>query len=135
MISRDHADDPAAIRARDPWLQGEGRIAWREPVLQFWTGPLRRYVPGCGAVAVRLELCLPPAASSIPGSYAARALADVEVRGERPRLFSLFRLRRYDPLSLVRALRDLGWDPVDGWPYGGDVGYPRALSLFVRRGG
>ena len=106
---------------------------WRERVLQFWTGPLRRYVPGCTAVEVRLDLA-PPAAGSLPGGYAVEATARAAVRGEPAREFSIFRLRRYEPLGLARALRELGWDALDGWPYGGGVGYPRALSLFVRRG-
>jgi len=83
---------------------------------------------------VRLELVQGAAASTIPGGYAAEAMAQVLVRGEPAREFSVFRIRRYDSLALARALRELGWDHLDGWPYGADVGYPRALSLLMRRG-
>src|SRR5205085_4897247 len=124
------ADQPDRIRSSDPWLASGGRVAWRERVLQFWTGPLLRYVPGCAGVDVRLELGLAPAACSIPGSYAVEAMARVQVRGEMDREFSVFRLKRYEPLALSRALRELGWDPLDGWAYGADVGYPRPLALF-----
>ena len=27
----------------------------------------------------------------------------------------------------------LGWEMLDGWPYGEEVGYQRGLSLFVKR--
>lgn len=81
------ADLPAEVRARAPWLAaasgpaatagagGAGpapcaeRIGWRERGLAFWTGPRRRYVPGCSAVEVRLDLGASPGASSVPGAW------------------------------------------------------------------
>jgi hypothetical protein len=99
--------------------------------MAFWSGPLRRYVPGCQGVDIRMELN--PAVSPVPGSYAIEARARVRVAGEADREFSVFRLKRHDPQGLARALRDAGWDALDGWPYGADVGYPRALSLFSKR--
>jgi hypothetical protein len=42
-------DHPDEIRRKDPWLSGTGKpAAWRERVMSFWAGPLRRYIPRPG---------------------------------------------------------------------------------------
>ena len=121
------------IRDKDPWLNEKGKTsAWRDQAMAFWAGPLRRYVPGVKSVEIRMELNL--SQSSIPGSYAVEARARVQVAGGQEREFSICRLKRHDSLALARAFRDLGWQPLDGWPYGADVGYPRTLYLFIKRG-
>lgn len=126
------ADKPDEIRARDPWLaEGKGAVAWRERVCGFWASPLRRYVPNCADVVVRTELAHPT--GSAPGTYVIEARARVVLRDEPDREFSVFRLGRHDPAGLARGLREVGWDAIDGWPYGHEVGYPRALSLYQKR--
>lgn len=124
------ADQPDQVRSRDPWLSRG--TAWRDRAAQFWSGPLRRYVPGCTGVDVRMDLA-PASAATVPGSYTVEALARVSSDGHPDREFSIFRMRRYSPIPLASALRELGWDPLDGWAYGQDVGYPRALALFSKR--
>jgi hypothetical protein len=124
-------DRPDEIRRKDPWLSGSGKPnAWRDRVMAFWSGPLRRYVPGVESIDIRMELNLQ--ASSIPHSYAVEARARVRVSSGPDRDFSVFRIKRHDMLALARAVRDLGWLPIDGWPYGSDVDYPRALYLFEK---
>ncbi len=76
-------------------------------------------MPDFESVEIRVELNL--GASPIPGSYAVEARARVQVSDGPAREFSIFRIKRHDPLSLARALREIGWDPVDGWPYGKEV--------------
>ena len=49
------------------------------------------------------------------------------------REFSVFLIKRLDTLALARTMKEIGWAPVDGWPYGQEVGYPRALYLFCKR--
>jgi hypothetical protein len=100
-------------------------------VLAFWTGPLRRYVPGFRSVAIAMELS--PSLSTIPESYTIEARARVHVDGGADRTFSIFRIKRYQPIALAGAFRELGWEGIDGWPYGAEVGYPRALHLFMKR--
>jgi transcriptional regulator with XRE-family HTH domain len=126
------ADQPDEIRRKDPWLSGSGRpSSWRDRVMAFWIGPLRRYVPDFESAEIRMELNL--GSSPVPGSYSVEARARVQVRSGPAREFSIFRLARHDSLGLVRTLREIGWDPMDGWPYGKEVGYPRTLYLFTRR--
>ncbi len=98
--------------------------------MAFFSGPLRRYVPGVECVDIRMELNL--SASSIPQSYAVEARARVQVSGGPDRDFSVFRIKRHDPTALMRAAREVGWLPIDGWPYEAEVGYPRALYLFEK---
>ncbi len=125
-------DRPEEIRQKDPWLSAQGKpSAWRDRVMAFWSGPLRRYVPGFESVDIRMELNL--GCSPIPGSYAVEARARVQVSGGQAREFSIFRIKRHESLALAKALREIGWDPMDGWPYGKDVGYPRTLYLFAKR--
>jgi hypothetical protein len=96
------ASHPGEIRRRDPWLSGAGRAsAWRERVMAFWSGPLRRYVPGVEGIEIRVELDL--SGSSVPGSYAVEARARVRVAGAEEREFSVFRIARHDPACLARA--------------------------------
>ncbi len=99
--------------------------------MAFWTGPLRRYVPDFESADIRMELNL--GASPVPGTYAVEARARVQVTGGPDREFSMFRIKRHDPVALARAVREVGWDPEGGWPYGGEVGYPRTLYLFCKR--
>jgi hypothetical protein len=52
-------DRPDEIRRKDPWLSGSGKPnAWRDRVMAFWSGPLRRYVPGVESIDIRMELNL-----------------------------------------------------------------------------
>jgi hypothetical protein len=74
--------------------------------MAFWSGPLRRYVPGCQGVDIRMELNV--SASPVPGSYAIEARARVHVAEEADKEFSVFRLKRHDPHGLARALREVG---------------------------
>ncbi len=43
-----------------------------------------------------------------------------------------FALYASSATALMRAAREVGWLPIDGWPYGAEVGYPRALYLFEK---
>jgi hypothetical protein len=125
-------DQPDLIRSSDPWLApSPSTLSWRDRVTAFWSGPLRRYVPGCQSID--FSLALGSSLSTIPGGYTIEARALVHVDSGPPRDFSVFRLKRHDPLALVRSFKDLGWDGIDGWPYGHEVGYPRALYLFQKR--
>jgi transcriptional regulator with XRE-family HTH domain len=125
-------DQPDEIRRKDPWLSGEGKpSAWRDRVMAFFSGPLRRYVPGFESADIRMELNLGD--SPIAGSYSVEARARVQVSSGPAREFSIFRIKRHEPVSLARMLREIGWNPMDGWPYGQEVGYPRTLYLFSKR--
>lgn len=126
-------DQPEEIHARDPWLSSGRRVRWGQEVVDFLTGPLRRY--GGQGITIDLSAKLGNGRCPVPGSYAIEIEARMESAGHL-RTFTIFQIKRYDAIALVGCLRQLGWDPIDGWPYGEDpqVSYPGLLYLFRRRG-
>jgi hypothetical protein len=54
------------------------------------------------------------------------------ISDEQTYLGSLIRFKRHDPLRLAECMKELGWDPLDGWRYGDEPG-ARLLYLFRRR--
>lgn len=128
------ADQPEEIRRRDPWLVDRGRVPWEGRVVEFLTGPLRRY--GHEVREVVLKADLGTGWCPVPGSYAIEVEACLAASADAVRHFTLFLIKRHDPTRLIQCMTELGWDPIDGWSYGADahVPYPKLLYLFRKRG-
>lgn len=133
-LTRAPADDPAAIRASDPWLSPSQRPDWQEQAMAFDQGLLLRYVPGAREIRIATELGTGWCA--VPGSYAVEFRAEVETSSGARKNFTVAHLKRYDPVSLGAFMRELGWQMIDGWRYGEEPGLDSscALCLFRREG-
>jgi transcriptional regulator with XRE-family HTH domain len=119
------ADQPEEVMKRDPRLSGKLPAGWQTRYEEWLAGPLKRYMKDyVGGLSFTSEL--DTASCPVSGSYAVEVRANVKVHGGE-KTFSIFRVKRYDIIKLVACLRQLGWDPVDGWQYGSD---PRVLYLF-----
>ncbi len=121
-------DRPDEIQARDPRLSGKLPIGWKRRYDEWLAGPIRRYAKD--VQQVEFAPVLDTTSCPVPGSYSVEIVATVRFTGGEERKFSIFRVRRYEPIQLINGLKRLGWDPVDGWAYGND---PRLLYLFKRR--
>jgi transcriptional regulator with XRE-family HTH domain len=127
------ADQPEEIRRRDPWLADRAKVPWQARVVEFLTGPLRRY--GRDVRDIELRADLGTGWCPVPGSYAVEIEAVVKGEHGQRRRFTLFHIKRHDPIQLIQTMKGLGWDPIDGWRYGEDgrIAYPHMLYLFRRR--
>ncbi len=126
-------EQPDEIRRNDPRLKGGNGLGWQRKDEDFLTGPIRRYARD--VTSVDLDVELDTTSCPVPGSYSVEVLARVKSATGGEREFSVFRFKRYDALKLIKCLKQLGWDPVDGWRYGDDprLSYPRLFYLFRRR--
>ncbi len=120
-------DKPEEIERRDPRLSGRLPPGWQKRYEDWLQGPINRYAKDVRTVT--FGSVLDTASCPVPGSYAVDIRANVAtVTGEK--CFSIYRIKRYDAHKLVAVMKQLGWDPVDGWQYGSD---PRILYLFRLR--
>jgi len=115
-------EEPLQIKARDR-LFASGVPA---PYATWLGGPIWRHCKDVEQVDFhwRLETRCP-----VPGSYALHAVATVQSSRCADRLFSLFRVARYDPTQLAECLSVLGWNEVDAITYGGE----HSLRLYRKR--
>lgn len=127
---------PEEIQKKDPRLSGRLPVGWQRRYDEWLAGPIKRYGRDVSSVEFRPALDL--SSCPVPGSYAVELRATVRAssssssNGSAEKEFSIFRVKRYDALKLIHTLKQLGWDPVDGYQYGND---PRLLYLFRRRAG
>ncbi len=124
-------DCPQEIHRLDPRLSGRIPPGWQQRYDEWLTGPLLRY--GRDVADIEFSSVLDTSWCPVPGSYAVEVRARVRSAAGRERSFSLFRFKRHEALRLLECMKELGWDPVDGWRYGDDPG-ARLLYLFRRRG-
>lgn len=117
--------DPADIERAD--------TAVRQPVPeghQHWlAGPLRRYCLDFHSVSFRFRL---DTNRPLAGSYGIQFIATVTTHGRQTREFCMWQVRRYQPESLVRCMRGLGWKHVALLPFGGPAGPQKAVFMFQR---
>lgn len=120
------SNEPAEIERQDPAL--------KKPVPdshQRWLGgPIHRYCHEAQSVtfSFRLDTNRP-----LAGSYGLQFIAKVALPGMRTREFCMHQVRRYEPSSLIRCIRSLGWDHVGLLPFVGTETRPRALFMFQRQ--
>ncbi len=117
--------DPADIERADTSL--------RQPIPeghQHWlSGPLHRYCHDFQAVSFRFRL---DTNRPLAGSYGIQFMATVTTPGMQQREFCMWQVRRYQPESLVRCMRGLGWKHVGLLPFGGTSGPQKAVFMFQR---
>lgn len=121
-------DRPEEIKAKDPRLSGKLASGWQQRYNEWLAGPIKRYAKD--VTQVEFGYRLDTTSCPVPGSYAVEVVAKVKSTNDVEKEFSIFQVRRYDALKLIDCMKKLGWDPVDGWPYGND---PRLLYLFRKR--
>ncbi|MCS6914587.1 MAG: L-histidine N(alpha)-methyltransferase [Myxococcales bacterium] len=119
------ADQPEEIMRRDPRLAGTLPSGWKRRYEEWLSGPIWRYARDVDEVEI--SSVLDTTGCPVPGSYAVELRATVRSPSGHEREFSIFRVKRYDVIQLVQCMRQLGWNPVDGWKYGTD---PRLMYLF-----
>lgn len=118
--------DPAEIERADPALSKpvpEGHQRWL-------CGPLKRYCHDVQDVSFsfRLDTNRP-----LAGSYGLQFIAKVSLPGKQIREFCMWQVRRYDPASVVRCMRSLGWDHVGQIPFTGSKTRPKGVFLFQKQ--
>jgi transcriptional regulator with XRE-family HTH domain len=118
--------DADEIRRTDPVLQKPvGELHQR-----FLGGPIQRYCQEAQSVSFsyRIDTDRP-----IAGSYGLQFIATVGLPGKRTKQFSMIQARRYEPTSVIRCLRQFGWESLGMFPFTGSETRPRGLFLFQKK--
>ena len=122
-----------ATESMDPEQIERSDTALRQPIPeahQHWlAGPIRRYCQDAQSVAFRFRL---DTNRPLAGSYGMQFMAMVTLPGNERREFCMWQVRRYQPESLVRCMRGLGWRHVGLLPFGGTSGPQKAVFIFQR---
>ena len=58
------------------------------------------------------------AACCIPGSYAIEKKVTITFNDNQTKEFMVYRFKRYDPNKLILKMKEEGWGPGGGWPFG-----------------
>lgn len=121
------SQDPAEIERLDPAfkkpLNSEGHPRWL-------AGPIQRYCHDVQDISfsIRLDTDRP-----LAGSYGLQFVAKVNLSGMRTKEFCMFQVRRYDPQSLIRCMRKLGWNHVGLLPFTGSKTRPKGVFIFQKQ--
>lgn len=118
------ASDLAAVRAADP-ASGKAITG----IVERWlSGPIRRHCRGLRDLSMSSEVT---SRCQISGSYEWQVTATVTLHDGEQRRYVACRFRRYDVGELSGALRDVGWETVETWPFGPEP--QRCALLLLRR--
>ncbi len=102
---------PQALVRKEPLLQGAD-VA--HPLLRaFVERPFRLYLREMQGL--RLGASLDVTSCAVPSSYAVELRATVTTPARKPRRYSLWRSKRYQPQALQNSLHEEGWELVRQW--------------------
>jgi hypothetical protein len=118
--------DPAEIERLDPAIAKpvpDGHQRWL-------AGPIKRYCHEMQDVSFsfRLDTNRP-----LSGSYGLQFVAKVSLPAMQAKEFCMWQVRRYDPASLIRCMRSLGWEHVGQLPFSGSNTRPKGVFLFQKQ--
>ena len=119
------SSDPAEIKRADPALAKpvpDGHQRWL-------AGPIKRYCQDAQDIVFSFRL---DANRPLAGSYGLQFIAKVGLPGKQVREFCMWQVRRYEPNSIVRCMRNLGWEHVGQIPFTGSKTRPKAVFLFQK---
>lgn len=122
------ADRPDEVRAKEPRLSGKGFGSVNRAYEQFFASTLRRYCEGLQKTS--FTSVLDNTSTCIPGSYTIERRATITTLYRSEREFTVMLHKRYDLNKLIDRMRQEGWGPINGWPFGKNK--ERMLYLFER---
>ncbi len=118
--------DPVEIERADPALKKavpEGHQRWL-------AGPIKRYCHDVQDISFSFQL---DTDRPLTGSYGLQFIAKVGLPGKQTREFCMWQVRRYDPASVVRCMRNLGWEHVGQIPFLGPKTRPKGVFMFQKQ--
>jgi hypothetical protein len=118
--------DPEVIKRHDPALSKpvpDGHQRWL-------AGPIQRYCHDIQDISFtfRLDTNRP-----LSGSYGLQFMAKVSLPDRRSKEFCMWQVRRYDATSLIRCMRNFGWEHVGQIPFTGSKTRPKGVFMFQKQ--
>ncbi len=126
------ADQIEEVKLKEPRLNESALKKIDHNYESFFTSTLKRYCEGFKSV--EYSSILDYSTVAIPGSYTIERRAKVKAAGQEDRVFNMYLHKRYDLNQLINTMRQEGWGPIHGWPFGkpNDWNKLRMLYLFEK---